>query len=279
MDCKAPGCSSRIFSGLLCRKHYERDRLETADPCSISGCKNRSYRGVLCATHYRSHLLSQRPTCVVPGCGGAQKNLTSGLCGKHESRMRAHAAFDSPRPLDWGAREDHSLYKTWVWHKRGVGGMCAEWKEDFWEFVSAVGVKPEGHTLRRHNPKAPLGPGNWHWKPSTPSTDKAAYQRAWRSQNPDRAKHHDLKKSYGIGLDEYQAMFDRQGGVCAICKGKESTVDNNGAPRRMPVDHCHKTGKIRGLLCTQCNRGLGMFGDSADRLRAAAEYVDLDTST
>lgn len=273
MECKAHGCGNKIFSSLLCRKHYERERLATAAPCSISGCDKKSYRGDLCITHYRLYLLSQRPNCTVPGCQNPQKNLGSGFCGKHESRIRVHASVDAVRPNDWGAREKHPLYKIWTWHKRVKDGLCAEWRADFWIFVGAVGERPDGHTLRRKDTARPLGDGNWYWKQPIKSESAADYQRQWRNNNPEKAKNLDLKKYYGITLQEYEVLFNQQAGCCAICGGKETTNSQDGAPRRMPVDHCHRTGRIRGLLCTQCNRGLGMFGDDRARLLAAAEYL------
>ena len=65
----------------------------------------------------------------------------------------------------------------------------------------------------------------------------------------------DLKKSYNITLEDYDHMFEQQKGVCAIC-GK---VDVTG--RRLAVDHDHKTGKVRGLLCTRCNVRVGILED------------------
>lgn len=274
MECKAAGCGNKIFSSLLCRKHYERERLETAAPCSFFGCDKKSYRGDLCTTHYRLYVLSQRKPCVVPGCTNPQKNVTSALCGKHESRARAHASLDALRPNDWGAREKHPLYKIWTWHKRVKNGLCQAWKENFWVFVSAVGERPEGHTLRRKDASQPFDDNNWYWKEPIKSESSAAYQRQWRNKNPEKSKNLDLKKLYGITLQEYETRLAEQNSVCAICGGKETTKDKDGAPRRMPVDHCHKTGRIRGLLCTQCNRGLGMFGDDRERLLAAAKYLE-----
>jgi hypothetical protein len=273
MECKAQGCGNKIFSNLLCRNHYERERLETAAPCSFSGCGKKAYRGLLCITHYRIHNLSNRPLCTVPNCNNPQKTLSSGYCGKHESRIRAHASVDALRPNDWGAREKHPLYKLWVWHKRAKNGMCDAWRTDFWAFVSTVGDRPEGNTLRRLDATKPLGEHNWYWKEPIEAKDAAEYQREWRNNNPEKAKNSDLKKMYGITLQEYEALLEQQKDVCAICKGKETTKSRDGVPRRMPVDHCHVTGRIRGLLCTQCNRGLGMFGDNSDRLIAAAQYL------
>lgn len=76
-----------------------------------------------------------------------------------------------------------------------------------------------------------------------------------------------LKRTYGISDEDYHEMLEKQNGKCLIC-GSES-ID-----RKHAVDHCHKTGKIRGLLCDSCNRGLGMFKDNPESLRKAASYVE-----
>jgi hypothetical protein len=120
----------------------------------------------------------------------------------------------------------------------------------------------------------PLSPDNWVWKESTPSKDKAAYQKEWRIKNPEKAKNSELKKHYGITLSEYESMMAAQNGLCAICKQPENSKDKDGGPRGMPVDHCHTTGKVRGLLCTSCNRALGMFKDNVDNLVSAIEYLN-----
>jgi hypothetical protein len=78
-----------------------------------------------------------------------------------------------------------------------------------------------------------------------------------------------VRKLYKITAEEYQRMFDKQGGVCRICKIKRKDVS-----RRFDVDHDHNTGKIRGLLCLNCNRGIGLLKESATFLRRAARYLD-----
>jgi len=157
--------------------------------------------------------------------------------------------------------------------------MCKEWADDFWLFVETVGKKPHGCTLRKHIQDQPIGPDNWHWKESIPSKDAAARQRMYRARHPDRIKNSDLKKSFGITLQDYQRMAEAQNYQCAICGELETGTDKQGVPRRMPVDHCHATGKIRGLLCSACNKALGGFRDRPDLLRKAAGYVEkhLDT--
>jgi uncharacterized protein (UPF0264 family) len=77
-----------------------------------------------------------------------------------------------------------------------------------------------------------------------------------------------LMCDYGITIDEYEAMEKNQGLGCAICGGIQS--DDRG----LAVDHNHDTGKVRGLLCSSCNRAMGGFKDSSVLLRKAADYLD-----
>lgn len=72
---------------------------------------------------------------------------------------------------------------------------------------------------------------------------------------------------------DYEAMYAAQGGVCAVCDKPERRRSKLGNLRRLAVDHCHKTGRIRSLLCADCNTGLGLFLDSPDLLTKAAEYL------
>jgi hypothetical protein len=82
-----------------------------------------------------------------------------------------------------------------------------------------------------------------------------------------------LKSTYGLTKDEYNKILSQQNGVCAICLKAETCISKNGNPHRLAVDHDHSTGKVRGLLCKNCNTGLGMFFDSADLLRMAENYL------
>lgn len=79
--------------------------------------------------------------------------------------------------------------------------------------------------------------------------------------------------NYGLTIEEYEALAEKQHGLCAICRRPETTVSKDGRQWTLAVDHDHKTGTVRGLLCTPCNRGIGFLGDDADLLLTAAAYL------
>jgi hypothetical protein len=115
-----------------------------------------------------------------------------------------------------------------------------------------------------------------------PALDKIKEaRRAYYQRNRDkiRAKaraHPELqtimhrKRKYGLTPEALAAMIDSQGGKCAIC-----TTDLTALPQRnIHVDHCHKTGRLRNVLCGKCNTGLGMLRDDPVLLRRAADYIE-----
>jgi len=95
---------------------------------------------------------------------------------------------------------------------------------------------------------------------------------AWRAAHPgariETRRGEKLKRRFGLTLEQYDALWKDQGGVCAGCGG------HNIAGRRLAIDHDHRTGKIRGLLCDRCNRCLGSVKDSPDVLRRLANYLE-----
>lgn len=104
-----------------------------------------------------------------------------------------------------------------------------------------------------------------------------SWTRQWYSNNNEeikskysyeKNKDRKLKKAFGIGYQEYLNMLSAQQGSCGICGTKDS-----GA-RSFHVDHCHDTGKIRGLLCGNCNSGIGSLRDDIGLLKRAIEYLE-----
>lgn len=91
--------------------------------------------------------------------------------------------------------------------------------------------------------------------------------KAYRDTHPELFLDSKLRTTFGISLTEYQQMLARQNGVCAICAGGPK------GKKRLSVDHNHETGKVRGLLCGNCNSVLGFVNDDPDLLLKAICYL------
>jgi hypothetical protein len=118
----------------------------------------------------------------------------------------------------------------------------------------------------------------------------AAYSRKWRAENRTKyrayskgrrlkeggrwARNVALKAQYGITIEQYDAMLEAQGGLCAVCRRPEVEPDRwSGKVKSLAVDHCHDTGKVRGLLCSGCNTSLGKMKHDTGLLQAAINYL------
>lgn len=88
-----------------------------------------------------------------------------------------------------------------------------------------------------------------------------------KMQKPDASREKELKRLYGISVEEYNSMLEGQKFVCMICSEPCKTR------KSLCVDHDHATGIVRGLLCNRCNRAIGMFKDDPELLRRAADYL------
>lgn len=120
------------------------------------------------------------------------------------------------------------------------------WKEYYVRFPEK---KEELKKKRRENPK----------------------RKEYRLKNKEYAKNYQLRKTFGISLEEYHTLEEMQNGLCAICG--EIEAEKSTRNTYFTVDHCHITNQIRGLLCNWCNRGLGLFEDNTDRIKSAINYL------
>lgn len=105
-----------------------------------------------------------------------------------------------------------------------------------------------------------------------------AQSKKWALENPERhleiSKSGRLRRTYGLSLIAYNDMISNQNNSCAICNQLETAKDSRrGKIKDLAVDHNHKTGKVRGLLCQKHNQGLGLFDDSIELLENAIKYL------
>jgi hypothetical protein len=210
--------------------------------------------------------------------------IARGLCAKHYKRYQRHKSTDQTRPSDWGQREKHPYYKSWcglVRHHRN--DMDSNWLNDFWLFVKEMPEKPEKAKIHRISIKKPWSKDNVYWKESEYSSEKSKeYQRRFRKANPLYGKDSYLKKTYGVDLNWYNAQSEKQNHVCAICNEPETAIIH-GKKISLAVDHCHDTGKVRGLLCRACNNAIGAFKHDKYIIQQAIKYLEdsnyLETQT
>jgi len=100
----------------------------------------------------------------------------------------------------------------------------------------------------------------------------------WKKNNPDKVKKYqrtsNLRKNFGLSLDEYEQMLIKQNNLCAICEKPETFIHHQTKElARLAVDHCHTTGKVRKLLCKSCNTALGLFKDDIAVIGNAVQYL------
>lgn len=186
--------------------------------------------------------------CSIDGCDLLV--ACRGWCSKHYTRWRRHGD-----PLSI-TRNPPSTANALA----KVCPRCGNAKS-----IEAFGRRPNG------NPK-----GYCRVCESQYQTDYAGTVNGRERQRQARAKWNGsnhayfLMYRYGLTLERYIEMLDLQGGHCAICGATEP----GGNSSVWHVDHCHSSGRVRGLLCGACNRGLGQFRDDPDRLRSAVDYLE-----
>lgn len=181
--------------------------------------------------------------------------------------------------LPRGTKRAHPLYALWFDRKTN-GVLCDEWL-DFRTFAGGIGAKPGPSYFLVRKGEGSFGPTNFVWvehlKRQKGEPLKDWYARKWTSRqlaNPGIERKRSLWRKYGLSPEEYDALLVAQDNKCAICEEPETSSDRRwGGLKRLAVDHCHNTGKIRGLLCSRCNTTLGKLEESPQLLRAMWDYL------
>lgn len=188
--------------------------------------------------------MSER-TCSVEGC--TRRYKAKGFCSTHKYRSENGLDLTTPiRQYETGERRCKLLGCDQL--RDSDGTYCP---------MHLARIKKEGAPGEPSRRRMPFGESIW---------DKPNYKRR-----------HQLMKLYGLTPEAYVELFESQGRCCAICKSPEPNSKHDGSPNRSSwhwdIDHDHVTGKVRGILCTWCNRAIGMFKDDPEIIAAAARYV------
>lgn len=176
----------------------------------------------------------------------------------------------------------HSLFIMWNKRKQIKNAFIEEWNLDFWKFVKDVGEKPLDCFLAKIDKTKPCGPGNFEWRKikfkqnegETTKEYRARRAKVYRTENPNSSRKWNYKYNFGITLDQYEEMLKAQNGVCFICEQPEkATYKDTGKIKNLCIDHCHKTGKIRKLLCSNCNLIVGKLEEN-DLIDKMKDYLN-----
>lgn len=230
--------------------------------------------------------LNSPPTeCVGERC--ERPIMARGMCSMHYYRFQKNGTLDPTKPsLDYKAR-----YARWENFKKRYPNDF-EWK-NFSEYNADVGVPPgKNWMLYKKDESKPFGKNNFEWHPrkgqrkshrpnifnTHTKEGKKAYDQYLLKNNPDRNRNNAMKRNFGITITEYNLMLVSQKACCAICKNPETQL-KKGKLMQLSIDHDHATGKIRGLLCSNCNRAIGLLKDNVENLRNAISYLNQDEKT
>ncbi len=144
-------------------------------------------------------------------------------------------------------------------------GKAAHHKDGLKSHCNSCEAKWHAENYKKNSAK--INARHRAWKAANPEYANQR-QRKDMLANPDKYRNWRLKRTFGISLDEYNKMFADQNGRCAICSRHQSEVKQT-----LCVDHNHKTGKIRKLLCGQCNHAIGLFREDISAIKNAIKYL------
>lgn len=211
--------------------------------------------------------------CSIEGCQRPLKSL--GLCQYHYNKKRLE---EKPDRAKAGLR-GHPFYHLWFERKQN-GILCESWL-DFEEFIKGVSPKPEGEFFLVRLTNKPFGPDNFKWeehlrrRPDEGLSEWWARKRASRiAANPSLESDRNIKRKFGLTRDCYNKKLEEQNFVCAICGEDEKAIDGkSNTTKKLAVDHNHKTGKIRDLLCWRCNTTIGKINEDLDLIDKMKAYL------
>lgn len=219
---------------------------------------------------------------------GSEKVLARGYCTACYTRLRRTGSLERTNIKRGGncaecdkavfarglchyhyARNKHPLYNTWKLIRSRYPNETPKKWDYFEHFLNDVGERPSPlHQLRRMDDAEPYSANNVMWVEPVLQTERPAYSRDWM-----------LNRTYGLSIGEFDKILAKQNGVCAICEQPETARNRKtGELRSLAVDHCHRKLHVRALLCSSCNRMLGLSKDNPSVLRKAADYLEYHDS-
>lgn len=216
--------------------------------------------------------------CKIVDC---QREIDSlELCRLHYARQYKNGTTEL---INRKGKTKHVNYRAWL-SLLDYGSLPEEWK-DFWKFVEDVEERPSiNHYLVKKNRKLPYSKNNVDWllhiKRMSQETDKEWNARKWKARlerYPALNSNNNTYKAVGLSPQLFNELVEKklieQNNLCEICN-REEPIKKNNKKYRLSLDHCHKTNKVRGMLCWRCNTTLGKLEESIPLLQSMIKYIE-----
>lgn len=262
--CSVEGCETSAQVTGLCLRHYHRKRrwgttedrepARSLGPCSTEGCDRTEKSRGLCGMHYARSQREKYGTCTIEDCdkGASSRH---GLCAMHYQRKLVHGTTDDPGPrrkmalicsVERCDRETRARHLCVTHYAR-------------WKKFGTVDPPPPSATMyckgcAKHVPRVDYDQNNGRCIPCA----------------RDLTRDKKLFRAYRVFKKDVDAQLELQGHRCAICG-----IHQDDVKRKFAVDHCHQTGRMRAMLCGECNFGLGKFKDDPHILTIAIAYLQV----
>jgi hypothetical protein len=224
--------------------------------------------------------------CSVDGCEKPRRSRGSELCAMHNKRVQRHGDVNAsrrehraPSAREAALAEQRATLPRWpetnrtchgVCHPDGVTKPIEEFAKGGGGYLGKVCKECKAEQHRRWRARNPEHVKEWHRQYNQTAERKKAHadrERHRYQSNPGPILSDRRLRLYGVTRDEYNALLEKQCGVCAICG------NSCKSGRALGIDHNHVTGQIRGLLCGICNRAIGYLQDDPKLVQSALEYL------
>lgn len=186
-------------------------------------------------------------------------------CGMHRVRWNRHKSFDNPVRFKKYSNESNSI--CLIHGKLTKQDISIKIRKN-----ESNNIEKKDETTDQYLCKKCTANRSLRWRLNRSESYKICYKKSSEKRRLSGKIRESYLRKYRISSEDYKKMFENQNGKCAICKNTEIRKNRNGEIKLLCIDHDHETGKVRDLLCHNCNTAFGMLKESIEIFEYAIEY-------